>query len=392
MEANHQSTSRVFETPDLGDEEDAALGRIEELRRQLRFYVAEPRRWVGVVARVLRAEAIRGSNSIEGFHVSVEDALAALGSEAPTEAAGADWNAVMGYRRAMTYVLQLADDEHFRFSPDLIRGLHFMITEYDLDARPGRWRGGPIWVRNDGTGEVVYEGPEYELVPGLVDGLVLQLEADKGDAMVRGAMAHLNLAMIHPFRDGNGRMARCLQTLVLAREQILAPEWSSIEEYLGVNTADYYRLLAEVGQGAWNPGNDARPWIRFCLEAHFVQASSVLRRVKESEAIFNAVDEIREQHKLHERTLPNLFDAAIGLRLRNASYRSNVEQFEAGDGISHQVATNDLRTLTELGLLEKHGEKRATYYLGAPRLREIAAEVRGGRRPIDASGLFDPAG
>lgn len=66
-------------------------------------------------------------------------------------------------------------------------------------------------------------------------------------------MAHLNLVMIHPFSDGNGRMARCLQTLVLAREGILEPEFSSIEEYLGRNTQDYYSVLAETSEGSWHP-------------------------------------------------------------------------------------------------------------------------------------------
>jgi Fic family protein len=49
-------------------------------------------------------------------------------------------------------------------------------------------------------------------------------------------MAHLNLVMIHPFRDGNGRMARCLQSVVLAREGVLSPVFMSVEEYLGRNT------------------------------------------------------------------------------------------------------------------------------------------------------------
>ena len=69
--------------------------------------------------------------------------------------------------------------------------------------------------------------------------------------MVRAAMAHLNLVMIHPFRDGNGRMARCLQTYVLACEQIVSPVFSSIEEYLGRNTPAYYNILDEVGGGSW---------------------------------------------------------------------------------------------------------------------------------------------
>lgn len=95
----------------------------------------------------------------------------------------------------------------------------------------------------------MYEAPESDAVPGLVQELVHELESDvTTPAIVRAAMAHLNLVLIHPFRDGNGRMSRCIQTLVLAREQILAQELCSIEEYLGRNTDAYYRILAQVGQ------------------------------------------------------------------------------------------------------------------------------------------------
>jgi Fic family protein len=379
----------IYEVPDLQDAEAAALEKIGELRRQLRYYVAEPRRWVGSVRRVLGARAIRGSNSIEGFHVSVEDALSALEGDEPAEAEDKDWLAVLGYQRAMTYVLQLAHDEHFSYSASLIRSLHFMMTEYTLDAGPGLWRPGPIWIRNDATGETVYEGPESEDVPGLVDALIDQLKSNEDcPPMVRGAMAHLNLAMIHPFRDGNGRMARCLQTLALAREQILSPEWMSIEEFLGANTQAYYDILAEVGKGGWHPDGDARPWVHFCLRAHYIQAVSVLRRARESERIWGAIDEARNAGGLPERTMGSLFDAAIGLRIRNASHRKDVELTE-GEQISNQVATNDLRAMVEAGLIGQRGAKRGTHYVAADRLVEIREKARSGREPIDADSLFD---
>jgi Fic family protein len=379
----------IYEIPEAQAPEAAALARIDELKRQLRHRVAEPRRWVGSVRRVLSARAIRGSNSIEGFEVSVEDALAAVEGEEPVEANERDWHAVVGYRRAMTYVLQLARDDHFAYSSSLIRSLHFMMTEYTLEAGPGLWRPGPIWVRNDATGEIVYEAPESEVVPGLMEELVDQLQVHTGSpAIVRGAMAHLNLAMIHPFRDGNGRMARCLQTLALARDRILSPEWMSIEEHLGANTQGYYDILGEVGRGSWLPEGDARPWVRYCLRAHYLQALSVLRRVRESEALWVAIDDLRQAHGLPERVISTLFDAATGLRVRNASHRKSVELTEL-ERISNQVATNDLGAMVRAGLLLQHGEKRGARYVAADRLLEARGKIRQDREPIDAGALFD---
>ena len=223
----------------------------------------------------------------------MEDALAAIGGEEPTDAKGEDWNAVSGYRRAMTYVLQLAQDEHFEYTPQIIRSLHFMMTEYTFEASPGLWRPGPIWIRNDATGDIVYEGPPADELPALVKELTSDLTADsETPVMVRAAMAHLNLVMIHPFRDGTDVCRVACQTLVLARDQILAPQFSSIEEYLGRNTQTYYKVLQEVGGEGWGPRLDARPWVRYCLEAHFIQASSVLRRVKESEEIWTKLEAV----------------------------------------------------------------------------------------------------
>jgi Fic family protein len=184
-------------------------------------------------------------------------------------------------------------------------------------------------------------------------------------------------------------MARCLQTLALAREQILSPEWMSIEEYLGANTQAYYDVLAEVGRGGWHPDGDARPWVHFCLRAHYIQAVSVLRRARESERIWVAVEELREAKGLPERAVSSLFDAAIGLRIRNASHRKDVELNE-GEQISNQVATNDLRAMVRAGLVEQRGLKRGTHYVAADPLVEVREKTRASREPIDASTLFEP--
>ena len=255
------------------------LGEVEELKKSLRHQLNEPQRWYGPLRRLSAARAIQGSNSIEGFEAKLDDAAAIVAGEAPLDADEETRLALSGYRDAMTYVLQLADDDEFAYSAQLLKSLHFMMTSYDLHNRPGRWRHGAIYVRKEETGEIVYEGPDAEQVPELIEELVAALSTPAPSVdtrLIQAGMAHLNLVMIHPFRDGNGRMARCLQSLVLARAGVLSPVFISIEEYLGRNTLRYYDVLAEVGDGAWHPCNDARPWVRFTITAHLRQARTML--------------------------------------------------------------------------------------------------------------------
>ena len=122
--------------------------------------------------------------------------------------------------------------------------MHYMTLSHDHRKSPGRYRTGPIYVRDDRRDLVVYEAPDADMVPALMGALIESLHTGHGsDPIVRSAMAHLNLVMIHPFRDGNGRMARALATSVLTRSDIGEPQFSSIEEWLGANTEDYYSAL-----------------------------------------------------------------------------------------------------------------------------------------------------
>lgn len=365
----------IFLTPTLTADEVRVHREVDRLRENLTYAVSS-RRWTGVLSRVSRARAIRGSNSIEGYNVTVEDALAAVDGEAPLEATEETWAAITGYRNAMTYVLQLSDDDHFGYSTDLIRSLHYTMTSYDLGKHPGRWRPGPIFVQNEATGDRVYAGPDVELVPALAGELVEELNANSAaPVMVRAAMAHLNLVMIHPFSDGNGRMARCLQSLVLARARILAPEFCSIEEYLGRNRQDYYDVLAAVGQGSWHPEGDALPWVRFCLTAHYRQAMTVLRRSRELSRIWDALEELIAKHKLPDRVVYALSDATQGFRVTNSRYRSNAE-------VSQNLASRDLAHLCALNLLEAHGERRGRYYTASQLTRDIRQRTREPRTAI----------
>lgn len=360
-----------FRSQSLGKEETGVLGAITSMQKALRYTLSNPVRWEGVLRRNALARAIRGSNSIEGYLVTAEDAIAAAAGDEPFEAEQDTWLNVTGYRNAMTYVLQLAKDPNFVFSEGFIRSLHFMMLQHDLTKHPGNWRPGPIYVRDEKTSEIVYEAPPAEQVPKLMDELVSYLNGprENGSVLIKAAMAHLNLVMIHPFSDGNGRMGRCLQTLVLAGVGIVDPTFSSIEEYLGRNTQDYYHILAEVGRGSWNPQNDTRPWIRFNLTAHYRQAATLLRRTRMIAKLWDELEREAARHGLPERTVPALSDAAVGYRVRSANYRHMAD-------VSKVVASRDLRAAVEAGLLVPHGERRGRVYTASDSIRATAQRIR----------------
>jgi Fic family protein len=314
--------------------------------------------------------------------------MAAVDNEEPIDADLETYYALEGYRDAMTYVLQLSEDgEGAEVDETLIKALHFMMLKHELKKWPGRYRPGVIYVSREPTGEIVYEGPDADAVPPLMGELVASLASHDQPPLVAAAMVHLNLVMIHPFKDGNGRMARCLQTFVLARERIVAPVFSSIEEHLGRNTEAYYSVLAEVGREAWSPSRDARPWVRFCLNAHSQQIQTHLWRIREAEALWDRCEGIVRERHVPDRAVGPLCDAARGLKLRNPSYRAAVHE-STGDGIDVQTASRDLRTLVEAGLLQSQGETRGRVYVGTPVLREVYMAVRAMKPKRETVDLF----
>jgi len=367
----------LFATSDLDLEDQQVISEIHETRASLADYLRAPKRWNGLLRRTSTARAIQGSNTIEGYTVSDEDAVAAVDDEPPLSADEETWLEIIAYRRVLTYVLNVATEPGFVIDETVLRSMHFMLLDHDLSKAPGRYRTTEVFVRDDKRGVNVYAGPDGDLVPELMRSLSESLSTPTADdPLVRGAMAHLNLVMIHPFRDGNGRMARALQTMVLAQDHVVEPTFSSIEEWLGNNTQDYYDVLAATGHGAWNPHNDATLWVKFNLRAHHMQAQTMRRRFNEAEIQWRKIDELVAAHRLNDRIGAALFDALIGLRVTRPSYVKLTE-------LDERTATRDLVNAADIGLLEARGERRGRHYVAGEPLRQIQAALRADRKPLD---------
>ena len=339
----------LYVAPALDRKERDVIARIDEIRGQVRFVSVESGAWAQLLAPLFLSD---GSSS---------DADEVGGA---TET---DERAFAGYRDALQYVLSLHDDPHFVYHEALVRSLHYMTLSHDPDKSPGRWRAGTICVYGRRGSEVFYEPPPAECVPELMRELMATLnDTDHEPAVVRAALAHLNLVQIHPFLDGNGRMGRALQTLVMARGGILDPEFSSIEKSVARDRDRYRESLYELGR-SWNPEADTRPFVRFCLAVHLDQAERALGHARRMSAVWAEAAEEAQRQRLPERITSALADAAFVGHVDLAAYRQWVR-------VDERRARADLRMLAERGFLVRRSGRNASYIAG-PLARAIRARV-----------------
>lgn len=141
--------ARLFTAPALDLDDQRVVEDVHALRAEMASSLRAPRRWTSGLRRTTQARAIQGSNSIEGYSVTDQDALAAVEDEAPLTADQRTWAEIVGYRRVLTYVLGMATSRGFRLDAMTLRSMHFMLLEHDLSKAPGQYRTGPVFVHDD---------------------------------------------------------------------------------------------------------------------------------------------------------------------------------------------------------------------------------------------------
>ena len=362
----------LMATPELTEHQQDQLARLAEQHRRMAFELRAPSRWSGTLRRLARLESETASTSIEGFTVAMPQALEIMAGRRGDVRRLEDQQALLCYHLAMDRVLSLADEPGFAWSQQLVLDLHFMTCYFQRDRLPGRYRRRGIAVTAPGGG-IGYQGPPSDDVPGLMAELVAWLEApDPNEPVaVRAAMAHLHLVSIHPFADGNGRMGRILQSLVFAREGVLAPELASIETYLAGHTGAYYSAINAAQGPTYDPSRNATPWLDFCIDAHLAEARRLHDRIELIHRRNTFCERLAERHGYPDRLVSALDQALMCLPITNAEHRSE-------HGIAAITASNDLRRLVADGWLTPEGGGRSARYLAASRLQDawLEAQVR----------------
>lgn len=365
----------IYRTPSTAGDLQGRLDDLDDLRQRLGRETSYPSPWLGTLRRQVKAASVESSVSIEGFEVAPGEAENVVATAADNaEESDENRSAVASYARAMDHVGVMALDPVFEWTDRVVLDLHFDACYFQRDKSPGHWRTGPIGVTApDGT--LGYRVPDGEDVVPLMREVLDWLREDDSEehVIVRGAMAHLHLVSVHPFRDGNGRISRIVQSLVLARDGILSPEFGSIEEYLASHTPQYYAVLQEVQGGRYQPERDATPWIAFCVDAHLDQARQRLRQIEVASARWTYL-----AHLVSERSWPERLVIALEQSLMGGTDRSG---YEAEADVSAATASGDFRRLLDAGLVAQRGRGPATRYHASESLRvHVEHELRD-RRP-----------
>lgn len=221
--------------------------------------------------------------------------------------------------------------------------------------RAGAWRDGPMQVVSGEMGlpRVHFEAPAPEHVPAEMDAFLQWFNAEADiDPLLKAGLAQLRFLTIHPFEDGNGRLARALTDLLLARAGDGAARCYSLSRRLHLERADYYRELEAAQRG----GLDVTPWLRWflgCLDRALADGEETLQAIL-AKGRFWAAHGHRALNARQRSVLNRLLERFEG-KLTSSKYAKL-------EGVSQDTALRDLDGMVEAGILRREGEGRGVHY------------------------------
>jgi len=271
--------------------------------------------------------------------------------------------------RAMQFI---KENKEKKLTPDMILELHTIITKGTLDDEKyeGRFREtDDIVVQDKLTGDVFHEPPKAKDLKRMMSSLCSY--ANSGEPFVhpviKGIVIHFMTAYIHPFVDGNGRLARSLLYWYVLKEGYWIFEYLAVSRIIKEHRGDYDRayVLSETD------GNDITYFIKYnldciekALEAFIGYLEKKISERKESDMSIHGNPDLNIRQKMI------LKDATrTGEPFSTQEVRSTYQ-------VSYQTAANDIRKLLEMRLIKEHGKVwRKVLYIIADRSKE---PIKGG--------------
>lgn len=267
-----------------------------------------------------------------------------------------DIQEIINYRK----VIELIDDEAKRkidkITEPLIKKLHRTIVYNILtDDLGGEYRVKQVVIKNSQTGEVTFRPPAPIEIPFLMREFLYWLNRDATGEIhpvLRAGIAHHELVRIHPFIDGNGRIARVLATLILLLGGYDIRRFFSLEEYYDKDAVSYYQNLQKAS------GGDLTSW----LEYFTLGASSEFEKIKEK--ILKLSKDVKLKKRFGGQQI-YLTERQMKLveYIQDVGYLQNKSFQTIFSDVSEDTILRDIQELTKKGLIKKIGSTKSARYV-----------------------------
>lgn len=214
---------------------------------------------------------------------------------------------------------------------------------------------GPMQVVSGAMGKekVHYEAPKAESLETLMSELIDYINNSNDDCILKSGIVHLWFVIIHPFDDGNGRIARALSDMLLARCENSPNQFYSMSSQIKNVRKSYYEALEITGSATLN----ITSWLIWFLE-------TLIMAIENSGELLKSVLQKAEFWQRHQNTPLNERQIKVLNRVLD-DFKGNLTttKWAKMTNSSQDTAARDIQDLINKGILTKHGEARATHYL-----------------------------
>src|SRR3989344_2344144 len=309
---------------------------------------------------------------IEGNPLGTGEVAAGL-SGGIVDARDRDVQEILNYREVLKYIdksqrvresesKRVKELEKQRFAEKDLLKIHQLTVNRVLSGeKAGKFRETQVVVKNSKTGEISFKPPAANLVKKLTGDFLAWLKSQETEdvhPVILAGIVHYVLAYIHPFVDGNGRVARAFATLVLFNKGYDIKKFFSLEEYFDRDAKRYYETLQTVSNQKVDTlsARDLTVWLEYFCEG----LAQELERVKEKVQKLSLDSRLKGrtgQIALSERQVKLVEYIENYGSINNKAWRSLLADF------SDDTILRDLRDLQKKKLIKKKGSTKGAVYV-----------------------------
>ena len=266
-----------------------------------------------------------------------------------------DIQEVLNYRNVLKFIEGYEKQD---VSEETLKHVHELTVHRILpDEAIGVYRTTQVVVKNSQTGEVTFRPPPAIEIPFLIASFLQWLNLSGGDELhvvLKAGISHYEIVRIHPFLDGNGRVARALATLVLFKAGYDIKRFFSLEEHYDREPIIYYDALQAVGKQNGN----VTPWLEYFSEGLAIELTRIKEKIKSLSTDLKIKKSLGGQPlALSERQIKIVEFVQENGFLQNKSF------FELFPMISEDTVLRELKDLIKKGIVKKEGTTKGVRYV-----------------------------